>query len=363
MQIRRWFALGKLSRVADEWPIKPGSEQPPKGWPGWPEGRNFAFVLTHDVESQKGVDRVKQLAALEMEMGFRSKFNFIPEGSYSVPAELRGWLVERGFEVGVHDLHHDGRLYASRSKFRESAQRINRYLEEWGAVGFRSGFMFHRLDWLHDIDICYDASTFDTDPFEPQPDGCGSIFPFWVDRPPGTSNGRTGYVEMPYTLPQDSTLFLLLQQPSIDVWKKKLDWVADHGGMALVNIHPDYIDFTGRARRSTEYPVSRIRELLEHLSTAHSNRYWSPLPKQAADWFARTYHHEPVPAGSPHANGSHPANGAATKPLAGKRAGVLLYSYYPADPRPRRAAEAMAAEGMEVDLFCLRENRVEPWCE
>jgi glycosyltransferase involved in cell wall biosynthesis len=37
-------------------------------------------------------------------------------------------------------------------------------------------------------------------------------------------------------------------------------------------------------------------------------------------------------------------------------AAVLLFSYYPADPRPRRAAEALAGEGMLVDVVCLRRD-------
>jgi hypothetical protein len=38
----------KLQRVRDIWPIMPGSEKPPEDWPGWPDGKKFAFVLTHD---------------------------------------------------------------------------------------------------------------------------------------------------------------------------------------------------------------------------------------------------------------------------------------------------------------------------
>jgi glycosyltransferase involved in cell wall biosynthesis len=38
--------------------------------------------------------------------------------------------------------------------------------------------------------------------------------------------------------------------------------------------------------------------------------------------------------------------------LAGKRAGMVVFSLYPADPRPRRAAEALLKEGMRVDLIC-----------
>ncbi len=365
MQIRRWFALRKLERVRDVWPIKQESERPPANWPGWPEGKKFAFLLTHDVESQRGLERVQQLAELEMEYGFRSQFNFIPEGPYTVPPELRHWLTDRGFEVGVHDLHHDGRLYSSRADFAKRAERINHYLREWGAVGFRSGFMLRRLDWLHDLDVVYDGSTFDTDPFEPQPEGCQTIFPFWVARPEragAARNGRAGYVELPYTLAQDSSLFLLLKEKTGEIWERKLNWIVEHGGMALVNIHPDYIDFTERSQRSTEYPVSRIRELLERVSRQHAGAYWAPLPRQIATWYADTFGYSATQAAEPETTTVAALQNAEEEKavLAGKRVGVLLYSYYPADPRPRRAAEALAAAGMEVDLFCLRESDDEP---
>jgi hypothetical protein len=70
MAVRRWFATRKRSELRHHWPILPGSERVPEGWPGWPEGRRFAFVLTHDVESQIGQDRVRQPAELEMSLGF-----------------------------------------------------------------------------------------------------------------------------------------------------------------------------------------------------------------------------------------------------------------------------------------------------
>src|SRR5438128_12671268 len=104
MSVRRWFALRKREQVLDTWPILPGSERPPAGWPGWPDGKKFAFVLTHDVEGKERIENVQALAGLEQEFGFRSSFNFIPESDYTVPPALRSWLSERGFEVGVHDL-------------------------------------------------------------------------------------------------------------------------------------------------------------------------------------------------------------------------------------------------------------------
>src|SRR5262245_55655452 len=208
--VRRSLALRLRKRVGDIWPIMPGSERPPQDWPGWPQGEKFALVLTHDVETKEGLNKCKSLIELEVKLGFRSSFNFVPEGDYRVPVELREKLVASGFEVGIHDLKHNGHLFASRRGFKRRAARINDYAREWGASGFRSGFMLRNLDWLHDLDVQYDASTFDTDPFEPQPDGGHTIFPFWVPRLNGSSsNGQRdaskGYVELPYTLPQDST--------------------------------------------------------------------------------------------------------------------------------------------------------------
>jgi glycosyltransferase involved in cell wall biosynthesis len=42
------------------------------------------------------------------------------------------------------------------------------------------------------------------------------------------------------------------------------------------------------------------------------------------------------------------------------RIASVLFSYYPADPRPRREAEALAEAGMSVDVLCLKDRRGEP---
>ena len=40
--------------------------------------------------------------------------------------------------------------------------------------------------------------------------------------------------------------------------------------------------------------------------------------------------------------------------LRGKLAAVLVFSHYPSDPRPRRAAEALVEQGMIVEVICLK---------
>jgi hypothetical protein len=185
LRLRYWLRRKLVRRTLatnPDWPIKPGSEVKPPNWTGWPEGKRFAFVLTHDVEGPTGLDRCRQLIELEEQRGFRSSVNFIPEGEYRVPDELRADLTRRGFEVGVHDLYHDGTLFRSQRAFAAQARGINDYLSKWNAAGFRAGFMFHNLGWLRRLNVKYDASTFDVDPFEPQPGGIHTIFPFWLRR-------------------------------------------------------------------------------------------------------------------------------------------------------------------------------------
>jgi len=356
MAMRGALARRQRGKYQDVWPINEAAARPPAGWPGWPGGKKFAFVLTHDVEGPDGLEKCRQLMQLEKELGFRSSFNFIPEANYAVSRQLREELAGDGFEVGVHDLHHDGKLFQSREGFSENARWINHYLKEWGAKGFRSGFMLRQMDWLHDLDIQYDASTFDTDPFEPQPDGVGTIFPFWVpvaesrnavdggqrievpgprakDRGQETEGftSRRGYVELPYTLAQDSTLFMSLRERTSGIWLRKLDWIVEHGGMALVDVHPDYLRFPGEVESPRTYPVERYVELLEYVRHHHGGAYWQPLPREMAEFCAGIRPPRPnVP---------------------GRRIGMITYSAYERDNRVIRYAQTLAARGDTVEVI------------
>ena len=281
---RRIIVRRRLPTVRGVWPIDEQACRTPEGWTGWKGGKKFALVLTHDVETLKGHNRCAHLMALEKGLGFRSTFNFVPE-LYEVSAQLRRSLKDNGFEVSVHGLKHDGKLYRSRKEFQRRATRINVYLKEWNSVGFRSPAMHHNLDWIHDLNIEWDASTFDTDPFEPQPDGVGTIFPFWIK---GHST-QNGYVELPYTLPQDFTLFVLMKEKNIDIWKRKLDWIAECGGMALLNVHPDYINFEVKHMGFETYPSKYYEEFLQFIQSKYAGQFWNVLPKEMARFWRKLY--------------------------------------------------------------------------
>lgn len=224
---------------------------------------------------------------IEESLGFRSAFNFVACG-YTVSPEIRKELTERGFEVGVHGLHHNSSLFHSRAEFTRQAELINKTLRDWNAVGFRSPSMFHNLDWMHDLDIEYDASTFDMDPFEPQPDGVHTAFPMYVY----DQARRRGYVELPYTLPQDFTLFVIMRHQTLDVWMEKLKWVISNGGMALMVTHPDYMNFEGTRTPYSEYDVGFYREFLEHIKSAYAGQYWHSLPRDIARFWASLFPNE-----------------------------------------------------------------------
>jgi len=350
--MRRLVARRKRDTYRDVWPINEAAGRLPQDWRGWPNKKKFALVLTHDVESGAGLAKCLRLAEMERRLGFRSSFNFIPEGDYAVPADLREVLCESGFEVGVHDLRHDGKLYWRRNNFTESARSINRYLESWNASGFRAAFMLHDRERLHHLNIEYDASTFDTDPFEPQPDGANTIFPFWIS----DGNGG-GYVELPYTLPQDSTLFLVLDEKSPEIWKTKLEWLVRRGGMALLNVHPDYIGFSEKLE-ACEYPAAWYEDFLLHIRQQYAGEFWNPLPKEMARWFKDTYRLRTPIVPEYHSNGASGHHRKSALPES--NTAVILYSYYASDPRPRREAEALSRAGEEVDVICLRKDRSEP---
>lgn len=327
VELRKLRAARRRVAFADVWPIDPRSARTPPGWPGWPNGKQFAVVFTHDVEGSKGLARVEQVMNLEQKYGFASSFNFVPEGDYRVSDATRKMLGEAGFEVGVHGLEHDGRLYSSREMFAAKAARINEYLKHWNASGFRSPLMQHRLEWQNLLDVEYDSSTFDTDPFEPQPDGAGTIFPFWI---PGRE-GR-GYVELPYTLIQDFNLFQVLREPNIDIWKRKVDWIAEHGGMVLLNTHPDYMCFNGQQEKD-EYPVAYYEEFLKYLRTKYVGSYWPALPRETARYYKARI---PLPLRNTR-----------------KKICMVAYTGYEFDNRVRRYAETLVKRGDQVDVIAL----------
>ena len=232
----------------------------------WPRGRSWALILTHDVETALGRDAIDVVAAVEKTAGYRSSWNLVPE-RYRVEDGLVEHLKAIGCEVGVHGLRHDGRDLESIRTLEVRLSAIRRWAGRWGAVGFRSPATHRVWEWMPKLGFDYDTSYPDTDPYEPMAGGCCSWLPFF----------NQGMVELPITLPQDHTLFVILRRRDESLWLEKAELLRAKGGMALALTHPDYMLEAGRL-----HSYARFLKAFRDDPTV-----WRPLPREAAEWWRR----------------------------------------------------------------------------
>lgn len=227
-----------------------------------------AIILTHDIETQKGMDFVPEIIALEKKFGFKSSWNIVPY-KYKIRDDIIKLIHDSGNELGIHGYNHDGKLYMSKDIFNKRVPYINAAIKKYGAVGFRSPMAHRNLEWLQQLDMLYDASCFDYDPYQPFPGGTGCIWPFKAGK----------FIELPYTLPQDHVLFYVLKQKDISIWKNKTNWLVKNNGMILSLTHPDYLLEKDHLKLYEEY-LAFLKEIYGA---------WHCLPREIAAHFARKF--------------------------------------------------------------------------
>jgi hypothetical protein len=234
----------------------------------WPDGLDSAAIMTHDVETKPGVDFCVQLMDLNDSFGIKSSFQIVPEERYQVTPRFLDQIRERGFEVNVHDLNHDGHLFRERSEFLRRAERIMRYKQEFRAQGFRSAVLYRNADWFDALDFSYDMSIPNVAHLDPQRGGCCTVFPYFIGK----------LVELPVTTTQDYSLFNILNDYSIRLWKQQISLIREKHGLLSFIIHPDYI---------IDKPARAVyTELLRFLSDLRKNeRTWVALPGDVAAWW------------------------------------------------------------------------------
>lgn len=232
----------------------------------WPGGARAAAILSHDVESAAGLRNAVEIADLEEARGVRSSFNVV--GSwYPIDWGIIEELRDRGFELGLHGLYHDRSLFSSRAEFERQLPMLRVSAGRLGAEGFRSPATHRVHDWIAELPFAYDCTVPLSDPYEPQPGGCCSPWPFFMG----------GVVELPYTLPQDHTLFTLLRHRTIDLWKEQVERLETASGLIQCLSHPDpgYLGEAANRRRYVEW--------LDFLATRGS--LWLALPREVARWW------------------------------------------------------------------------------
>lgn len=244
-----------------------GRTQIPFVW-FWPEGASSCAIMTHDVETAKGRDYCHTLMDIDDSFGIKASFQVIPEERYTVTSEFLNSIRERGFEVVVHDLNHDGRLYQYHDRFLQRAAKINSYAKAFRADGFRAGVLYRRQQWYEALDFAFDMSVPNVAHLDPQRGGCCTVMPYFIGK----------MLELPVTTTQDYTLFNILGDYSIDLWKQQTRLImANHGLMSFI-IHPDYV---GQPRERLVFEA-----LLGHVASLRDGSgVWVATPGEVNRWW------------------------------------------------------------------------------
>jgi hypothetical protein len=234
----------------------------------WPDGAPSAAMMTHDVETAQGRDFCSAVMDIDDAHGINASFQVVPEQRYEVSQDYLDSMTKRGFEVAVQDLNHDGRLYKNRKQFLERVGKINSYRRQWGVDGFRAAVLYRREEWFGDLDFSYDMSIPNVAHLDPQRGGCCTVMPYFIGK----------LLELPVTTIQDYSLFHILQDYKIDLWKTQIELIMEKHGLLSFIVHPDYV-ITAPERKVYE-------ELLSYLAGLRRDRgIWTATPGEVNRWW------------------------------------------------------------------------------
>lgn len=247
----------------------------------WPDGAPSCFIMTHDVEDSPGRDLTRQLMDLDESYGIRASFQVVPEERYEVTADYIAGIRSRGFELNVHDLNHDGHLYREKDEFLRRAKRINEHVRRFKSKGFRAGSMHRNVDWYDVFEFSYDMSVPNVAHLEPKRGGCCTVMPFFIG----------SVLELPLTTTQDYSLFHILNDYSIDLWKRQLDLIRGKNGLISFITHADYL-MGPHERKVYETLLHYLNELIA------SSKIWAALPGEVDHWWRARHEMRLVSYGS-----------------------------------------------------------------
>lgn len=234
----------------------------------WPEGKSGCAIMTHDVESEVGRDFCSTLMDINDSRGIKASFQIIPEERYAVSHEFLSSIRQRGFEVAVHDLNHDGHLYRNYDDFLRRVEKINTYVQQYEADGFRAGVLYRRQLWYDALKCAYDMSVPNVAHLDPQRGGCCTVMPYFLG----------DILELPVTTIQDYSLFNILNDYSIELWKQQTASILQKHGLMSFIVHPDYI------MGSREKRVYIL--LLDYLAQLRQEQaVWIATPGEVNKWW------------------------------------------------------------------------------
>lgn len=204
-------------------------------------GKRYACLVTHDVDTQRGFQGAKHLRKLEEKYDVPSAW-FIPSKHYKLDPEMVKELANHG-EIGAHDTRHDGKLAQLPKqklvkRFREAKQILEKILD-CSVGGFRAPLLQHNVDIIEalgDAGYTYDTSIPTWEPKHPyvmKSHGIGSVNPVKMSK----------IVEISVSLPQDHQMIHVLgftTKQTVEAWTRLKETIRDIGGICTVLVHPSY---------------------------------------------------------------------------------------------------------------------------
>jgi len=234
----------------------------------WPNGARGCVTMTHDVDTDSGMDFCTELMDMDDSFGVKSAFQIVPEERYHASPSALQEMRNRGFEIGIQDLNHDGRLFDDKQEFLRRIAIVNQYGKLYGARGFRAAVLYRKPSWYEHLDFSFDMSIPNVAHLDPQRGGCCTITPYFIGN----------VLELPVTTTQDYTLFHLLREHSIDLWETQIELILKKNGLVSFIVHPDYI-IEMEARRLYEALLQKLAKLRTDDSV------WFALPCEIDNWW------------------------------------------------------------------------------
>jgi peptidoglycan/xylan/chitin deacetylase (PgdA/CDA1 family) len=238
-------------------------------------GKRYACLVTHDVDTREGLQRARHIKKLEEKYDIPSAW-YIPSKGYKLNLETIKGLASYG-EVGAHGTRHDGKLVRLPEqklvrRLREARQTLEKIIN-CSVKGFRAPLLQHSprvFRGLKEANYDYDTSIPTWEPKHPRTmrsHGLGTTYPMFFG----------GVTEIPISVVQDHQLLYALglePKKAIAEWFSMMAVIQELGGCCVLLSHPEYKLFGVNN-------LAVYEELLNNIMS--DEQAWLATPKQLAD--------------------------------------------------------------------------------
>ncbi len=209
----------------------------------WPEGKKYAFTVTHDIDSswiyQNG--NMDKFIKVEKQIGIRGAWYFVVN-LYKHDFKVIDILVNEGHEIALHAHKHDHKIaFLSEKRMNKRLSECQWFIDKYQIYGFRSPHYLRTPKFYKVLKhyLKYDTSVHDS--YNPASkgdifrEGCSAVTPF------NLSDNKNSLLEIPITIPEDFILYNTEKGASsiIEVQLEKVREIKERGGLATLVIHPE----------------------------------------------------------------------------------------------------------------------------